>query len=91
VDQGAKRLTGACLFDCGDTTARAPLHIRHHFAPMQGGIYCEALKTFARMIGCLPELRCISYEKLADVMDKLAPETLAAYRSGDFPQPSCRS
>jgi hypothetical protein len=53
---------------------------------MQGGVYHEALKSFARMICGLPEVRCISYETLADVMDKLAPETLAAYRNSDFPR-----
>ena len=71
-------------FKASYTGNRAPLHIGHHFAPMQGGIYHDALKTFARMVCGLPEVRCISYEKLADVMDKLAPETLAAYRNGDF-------
>jgi peptidoglycan/xylan/chitin deacetylase (PgdA/CDA1 family) len=73
-------------FKTSYTGNRAPLHIGHHFASMQGGVYHEALKTFARMVCGLPEVRCISYEKLADVMDKLAPETLAAYRSGDFPR-----
>jgi hypothetical protein len=65
---------------------RAPLHIGHHFASMQGGVYHEALKTFTRTVCGLPEVRCISYEKLADVMDKLAPETFAAYRNGNFPR-----
>ena len=51
---------------------------------MQAGVYHEALKTFARMVCGLPEVRCTTYEKLADVMDALAPETLAAYRNGDF-------
>ena len=73
-------------FKTSYTGNRAPLHIGHHFASMQGGVYHEALKTFARIVCGLPEVRCISYEKLADVMDKLAPETLAAYRSGDFPR-----
>jgi hypothetical protein len=65
---------------------RAPLHIGQQFASMQGGVYHEALKTFTRTVCGLPEVRCISYEKLADVMDKLAPETFAAYRNGNFPR-----
>ncbi len=73
-------------FKTSYTGNRAPLHIGHHFASLQGGVYHTALKTFARMVCGLPEIRCISYEKLADVMDKLAPETLAAYRNGDFPR-----
>ena len=67
------------------TGNRAPLHIGHHFAGFQGGVYHDALKAFARTVCSLPDVRCTSYEKLADVMDKLAPETLAAYRNGDFP------
>jgi len=72
-------------FKASYTGNRAPLHIGHHFASMQGGVYHEALKTFARMVCGLPEVRCISYKTLADVMDRFAPETLAAYRNGDFP------
>jgi len=72
-------------FKTNYTGNRAPLHIGHHFASMQGGVYHDALKTFARMVCGLPEVRCTTYEKLADVMDALTPETLAAYRNGDFP------
>jgi len=64
---------------------RAPLHIGHHFFGLQGGAYNQALKTFARMVCGLPEVRCTSYAKLADFMDGLSPETLAAYQHGDFP------
>jgi peptidoglycan/xylan/chitin deacetylase (PgdA/CDA1 family) len=65
---------------------RAPLHIGHHFFGYQTGAYNEALKAFARTICSLPEVRCTTYEKLADFMDALSPETLSAYRSGDFPR-----
>lgn len=65
---------------------RAPLHIGHHFTDYQNGAYREALKSFARAVCGLPEVRCVSYRTLADFMDKLSPETLAAYRSGDFPR-----
>jgi hypothetical protein len=63
---------------------RAPLHIGHHFANYQGGAYNEALKSFARAVCGLPEVRCVTYAKLADFMDRQNPETLAAYRKGDF-------
>jgi hypothetical protein len=63
---------------------RAPLHIGHHFTGMQGGAYNEALKSFARAVCGLPEVRCVTYARLADFMDKQSGETLAAYRSGDF-------
>ena len=65
---------------------RAPLHIGHHFSAFQNGVYNEALKSFARSVCGLPEVRCITYAKLADFMDRQNPETLAAYRKGDFPR-----
>src|SRR5262245_9962015 len=63
---------------------RAPLHIGHHFMNYQGGAYNEALKSFARAVCGLPEVRCVTYAKLADFMDQQSAETLAAYRKGDF-------
>ena len=49
-----------------------------------GGAYNEALKSFARAVCGLPEVRCGTYAKLADFMDQQNAETLAAYRKGDF-------
>jgi peptidoglycan/xylan/chitin deacetylase (PgdA/CDA1 family) len=63
---------------------RAPLHIGHHFTNYQGGVYNQALKAFARMVCVLPEVRCMSYARLADFMDKLDPATLSAYQRGEF-------
>ncbi len=70
------------------TGNRAPVHIGHHFTDYQNGAYLEALKDFARRVCGLPEVRCVTYRTLADVMDKLQPEQLAAYRKGDFPRAS---
>lgn len=63
---------------------RAPLHIGHHFMNYGGGAYNEALKSFARTVCGLPEVRCVTYAKLADFMDRQSPDALAAYRRGDF-------
>ena len=71
-------------FKTNYTGNRAPLHIGHHFSGYQGGAYNEALKSFARAVCGLPEVRCVTYAKLADFMDQQNPETLAAYRKGDF-------
>ncbi len=38
---------------------RAPLHIGHHFTGFVGGAYNAALKTFARAVCGLPEVRCV--------------------------------
>lgn len=64
---------------------RAPIHIGHHFTAYHGGIYDDALKVFIRKVCGLPEVQCVPYTKLADFMDGLSPDTLQAYRSGDFP------
>jgi peptidoglycan/xylan/chitin deacetylase (PgdA/CDA1 family) len=67
---------------------RAPVHIGHHFSDYQNGAYREALKGFASTVCGLPEVRCVTYKALADYMDALKPEMLAAYRKGDFPHAS---
>jgi hypothetical protein len=63
---------------------RAPLHIGHHFQAYQGGVYNQALRTFAELVCGLPEVRCVTYSALADFMDGLSASTLAAYQRGDF-------
>ena len=65
---------------------RAPLHIGHHFLDYGDGIYREALKTFARRVCSLPEVRCETYAALTDFLDRQSAETLAAYQKGDFPR-----
>jgi hypothetical protein len=75
-------------FRANYTGNRAPLHIGHHFSDYQNGAYRDALKSFARAVCGLPEVRCVTYRTLADFMDGLSPETLAAYRKGDFPRAS---
>jgi hypothetical protein len=75
-------------FRANYTGNRAPIHIGHHFSDYQNGAYRDALKAFARSVCGLPEVRCVTYRTLADVMDKLQPDMLAAYRKGDFPRAS---
>ncbi|HKY85332.1 MAG TPA: polysaccharide deacetylase family protein [Pseudorhodoplanes sp.] len=71
-------------FKANYTGNRAPLHIGHHFNDYQRGAYREALKTFARSVCGLPEVRCVSYKMLADILDKQSPDTFAAWQKGDF-------
>ena len=73
-------------FKSNYTGNRAPLHIGHHFFDYQDGAYKEALKSFARTVCGLPEVRCTTYAELADFMDQQSPATLEAYRKGDFPR-----
>jgi peptidoglycan/xylan/chitin deacetylase (PgdA/CDA1 family) len=73
-------------FKANYTGNRAPLHIGHHFSDYQRGAYREALKAFARSTCGLPEVRCVSYKMLADILDQQSPQTLAAWQKGDFPR-----
>ncbi len=75
-------------FRANYTGNRAPVHIGHHFTDYQNGAYRDALKDFARSVCGLPDVRCVTYTTLADYMDRLQPEQLAAYRKGDFPRAS---
>jgi hypothetical protein len=76
--------TYLAYFKANYTGNRAPLHIGHHFESYELGAYTEALKSFARAVCGLPEVRCVTYAKLADFMDGQNTATLAAYRKGDF-------
>ena len=49
-------------FRANYTGNRAPIHIGHHFTDYQNGAYREALKTFARTVCGLPEVRCVTYK-----------------------------
>jgi hypothetical protein len=64
---------------------RAPIHIGHHFFGYHDGVYNEALLTFIERVCGLPEVKCVTYSKLADFMDGLSSDTLKAYQKGDFP------
>src|SRR5262249_25649741 len=65
---------------------RAPVHIGHHFAQYQGGVYSEALLAFATRVCSLPEVKCATYSELRGFLAKVKPETLRAYQQGDSPR-----
>ena len=73
-------------FKANYTGNRAPLHIGHHFTAYQGGVYNEALKSFARAVCGLPEVRCVTYAKLADFMDAAEPRNARGLPQGRFPR-----
>lgn len=65
---------------------RAPVHIGHHFSAWNKGAYWNAMLRFAEKVCGLPEVECVTYSELADFMDLLAPEAIALYQQGEFPQ-----
>ncbi len=67
---------------------RAPVHIGHHFSAWNNGAYWNAILRFAEKACGLPEVECVTYSELADFMDLLAPEAIALYQQGEFPEVS---
>ncbi len=63
---------------------RAPIDIGHHFSAWNGGAYWNAMFRFAEAVCGLSEVQCVTYSELADFMDLLTPEQIAAYQKGEF-------
>jgi hypothetical protein len=63
---------------------RAPVHIGHHFSAWNGGAYWDAMFRFAEEVCGLSEVQCVTYSELADFMDMLTPEQIAAYQKGEL-------
>ncbi|MFB4292733.1 hypothetical protein ACBI99_34170 [Nonomuraea sp. ATR24] len=61
-------------------TDRAPVFIGHHFASWNGGIYQRALLGLMDRVCTRQEVRCVSFEQLADWLDAQTPATLARLR-----------
>ncbi|MEB3885297.1 hypothetical protein [Lyngbya sp. CCY1209] len=78
-------------FKANDEGNRAPVHIGHHFSAWNNGAYWNAMFRFAESVCGQPEVRCITYGELADFMDLLTPEQIAAYQKGEFPKRSAEA
>lgn len=65
---------------------RAPVFIGHHFNLYNGGAYWDALQDFTKNVCGQPEVKCINYKQYAAWIESLKPETLLAYRNGQFDQ-----
>ena len=64
---------------------RAPLSLGHHFETWESWAYDHALTRFLLRACALTEVRCASYEELADWLDGQGPTRLARFRAGRFP------
>lgn len=71
-------------FEQNYTGNRDPVHIGHHFSAWNGGAYWNAMFRFAEEVCGLSEVQCVTYNELADFMDLLTPEQIAAYQTGKF-------
>jgi hypothetical protein len=60
---------------------RAPLSLGNHFETWESWAYDHALTRFLLRACRLPDVRCTSYEKLADWLDSLPPRVLRRYRA----------
>jgi hypothetical protein len=70
---------------------RAPLSLGQHFETWNDWAYDHALARVLLTACRLPEVRCVSFDQLADFLDALTPAQLARYRSGRFPRASGRA
>jgi peptidoglycan/xylan/chitin deacetylase (PgdA/CDA1 family) len=72
-------------FRAGYLGNRAPLSIGQHFETWESWAYDHAL-TRVLLTACrLPEVRCVSFRRLADFLDSVPPARLRRYRTGRFP------
>ena len=62
---------------------RAPVHIGHHFTEYNGGAYWKAMKSFAKAVCGLPEVKCVTYAELEQFMSK-NEGNIASYQAGKF-------
>ena len=67
---------------------RAPLSLGNHFETWKRWAYNHALTHFLLRACRLPDVRCGSFEELANWLDAISPERLARFRAGRFPRPS---
>lgn len=63
--------------------SRAPLLIGNHFEQWNGGIYMDAVDEVIKNVCVKKDVKCVSFDELADWMDVQKPETLANLRGLD--------
>lgn len=64
---------------------RAPVHIGHHFSKWNGGAYWNAMRTLAKNVCGLPEVKCVTYKELATFMEANAAKR-DDWQAGNFPK-----
>ncbi|MEU6800325.1 hypothetical protein [Streptomyces neyagawaensis] len=63
--------------------SRAPLFIGNHFEQWNGGIYMNAVDEIIENVCTKKDVKCVSFQELADWMDVQKPSTLANLRNLD--------
>ncbi|MGW1671636.1 hypothetical protein [Streptomyces sp. NPDC002324] len=63
--------------------SRAPLLIGNHFEQWNGGIYMNAVDEVIKNVCVKKDVKCVSFDELADWMDVQSPQTLANLRGLD--------
>lgn len=66
---------------------RAPLNIGHHFSTWNGGAYWRALQRFVTSVCNQPEVRCVTYSEMVDVLENQGlAKNIPLYSKGQFTQ-----
>ncbi|WP_455358195.1 hypothetical protein [Streptomyces sp. SYSU K21746] len=63
--------------------SRAPLFIGNHFENWNGGIYMDAVEDVIRDVCPRSDVKCVSFQELADWLDAQDPQVLANLRGLD--------
>jgi len=63
--------------------SRAPLLIGNHFEQWNGGIYMKAVDETIKTVCVKKDVKCVSFDELADWLDVQSPQTLANLRGLD--------
>lgn len=63
---------------------RAPVHIGHHFSRWNNGAYLRAFERFGKEVCSLPEVKCVTYQELAEFLNQQTPATIAEWQKGNF-------
>lgn len=73
-------------FDASYYGRRAPMVVGSHFEHWSHAAYARAIRHFARTVCRKEEVRCDSFEEVADWLDGVPAADLASYRRGRFPK-----
>lgn len=63
--------------------SRAPLFVGNHFEDWNGGIYMDAVEEVIRDVCPRSDVKCVSFQELADWLDAQDPQVLANLRGLD--------
>lgn len=65
---------------------RAPMNIGHHFSTWNKGAYWRALQRFVESVCTQPEVRCVTYMEMVQVLESGLASQIGSLNQGNFSQ-----